>query len=254
MARRQSIITGLILTAILTGVSAQEQPDLVGLWRFEVVEDEKDPRCGQLTTIGEMHVTKKITARAYRGNTQVLHQSDRCGTIGHATTGFTMRIRDNNVSVDYDEEQGWADETLVFDGESLTGSDAEGTEMKFVRVVEREIGTAAIDMGALNEYLESLRPDYSAALRKEYGANMLQNLRKTGLSREESMEVAVTTIDRMTDCVLDIVRQDVVAMGISLEDLKTNRSRYQMLQPESVDYREIECVYDTATNAGVIIH
>jgi len=252
--QRTLLVATFLAYAFASAAHAQDQPNLVGLWRFEVIDSETNPRCGDVTTIGEMNVTKKITARAYRGQTQVLHQSDRCGTIGHDTSGFTLRIRDNKVSVDYDEEEGWADEALVLDGDTLTGKDTAGTEVKFVRAVAQEIGTGDIDMGALNEYLESLRDDYSAALRKEYGANMLQNLRKTGLSREEAMEVAVTTIDRMTDCVLDIVRKDVVAMGISLEELKTNRSRYQMLQPDRVDYRNIECVYDTATNAGVVIH
>jgi hypothetical protein len=108
-------------------------------------------------------------------------------------------------------------------------------------------------MTELNQFLDELAPGFNKALRAEYGTKMLQNLRRTGLSREEAIEVATKTVERMTDCVMDLVREEVVAMNIPLEKVRQNQKSV-LMQPQDVDYREIECVYDTALNAGVVIH
>jgi len=244
----------LLMALVLSGLaSAQDAPDLLGSWTFEIIVAEPDQRCGEMRTIGEMNVTKKITARAYRGHTRSHHQTERCGKIGFADSDFTLRIRDNKVTIEYDEEEGWASDTLLLDGKEMTGADEEGIEFRFVKQEAETVVAVEIDMTELNQFLDELAPGFNKELRAEYGTKMLQNLRRTGLSREEAKQVATKTVERMTDCVMDLVREEVVAMNVPLEKVKQNQKSL-LMQPEDVDYREIECVYDTALNAGVVIH
>jgi hypothetical protein len=244
-----------VMLALSGMASAQDTPDLLGIWTFEVVVAEPDRRCGQMRTIGEMNVTKKITARAHQRHTKTHHQTERCGKIGFADSGFTLRIRDNKVTIEYDEEEGWASDTLLLDGKEMTGADAGGIEFTFVKQEVKTVAVAVanIDMTELNQFLDELAPGFNKALRAEYGTKMLHNLRRTGMSREEAIEVATKTVERMTDCVMDLVREEVVAMNIPLEKVRQNQKSV-LMQPQDVDYREIECVYDTALNAGVVIH
>jgi len=248
-------LTLLMALALSGPASAQDAPELLGTWSFEIAVAEPDRRCGEMKTIGEMNVTKKITARAYRGHTRTHHQTERCGKIGFADSDFTLRIRDNKITIEYDEEEGWASDTLLLKGTEMTGADEDGIGFTFIKQEQKEETVAAvnIDMTELNQFLGELAPGFNQALRAEYGAKMLQNLRRTGLSRDEAKEVALKTIERMTDCVMDLVREEVVGMNTPLEKIKQNQ-RSVLMQPEDVDYREIECVYDTALNAGVIIH
>jgi hypothetical protein len=206
-----------------------------------------------MKTIGEMNVTKKITARAYRGHTRTHHQTEKCGKIGFADSDFTLRIRDKKVTIEYDEEAGWPSDTLLFQGNEMTGADADGIDYTFVKQEVETTVVVDIDITELNEFLAELAPGFNKELRAEYGSKMLQNLRRTGLSRDEAKEVALKTIERMTDCVIDLVREEVVAMDIPLEKIRSNQKSV-LMQPEDVDYRDIECVYDTALNAGVVIH
>lgn len=245
----------ILLLALALGdlATAQDGPDLLGTWTFEVAAAEPDRRCGQMKTIGEMNVTKKITARAYRGHTRTHHQTERCGKIGFADSDFTLRIRDNKVTIEYDEEEGWASDTLLLQGTEMSGSDTDGTEFTFVKQQEETVVPVTIDVTELDSFLAELAPGFNKALRAEYGAKMLQNLRRTGLSRDEAKEVALTTVERMTDCVMDMVREQVIGMNMPLENVKRNQKSI-LMQPEDVDYRKIECVYDTAMNAGVIIY
>ena len=244
----------LLVALALSGMaSAQDAPDLLGTWTFEVVVAEPDRRCGQMRTIGEMNVTMKITARAYRGHTRTHHQTEGCGKIGFADSDFTLRIRDNKVTIEYDEEEGWASDTLLLDGKEMTGADAGGIEFTFVKQEEELAVVTEIETTELDQFLDELAPGFNRELRAEFGTKMLQNLRRTGLSREEAKEVATKTVERMTDCVMDLLREEVVAMNIPLEKIRNDQESV-LMQPEDVDYREIECVYDTALNAGVIIH
>jgi hypothetical protein len=246
-------IIAIIACCGAVGVAlAQESPDLLGKWSFEVDEAD-DRRCGASKTVGEMDVRKKITARAYRGLTTVRSVTERCGQVSESESGFTLRVRDSRVSIEYDNES-WTSDSLVFDGERLSGFDSAGTPMEFVRqaaVSKNE--PAPEELAALETFLQSLKPELSREIRAEFGQDMLQNLRRTGLTREESVQVASQTVDRMADCVLDLARTEVLDKGLPIDDIINGRSRTALLEPENLDYREVECVYEAALNAGVVI-
>ena len=230
---------------------AQESTDLLGKWRFEL-EEADDPRCGARKTLGEMHVSKKITARAYRGTTTVQSVTDRCGKVSESASGFTLRVRDDRISIEYDEES-WTSDSLVLEGDRLNGYDSAGTPMEFVKQAVTVSERTPEELAALDEFLESLAPDLSRELRAEFGQKMLQNLVRTGLSRDESIQVATQTVDRMTDCILDMARNQILERDIPIDDVVQGRNRTVLLQPENVDFREIECIYEAAQNAGVVI-
>jgi len=243
----------LLVTFAFAGSSlAQDTPDLLGRWAFEISLNEQDERCGEKKTVGEMQVTKKITARAFRGSTTAQTVAEKCGVVGAEESGFTMRVKGNNVSIEYDKE-GWSSETLVLDGDTLSGFDANGTPMEFSRQAEEQMLVSEEELAGLNEFLAELAPEVTLALRQEFGQKMLQNLRRTGLSREESIQVATETLERMTECVLDLAREDLAAQSLPLQEILAGKNPPLVLQPQNIDYREIECINAAAQKAGVVI-
>ena len=246
---------GMIAMALLAATCvalAQEPVDLLGDWTFEVEAADEDPRCGAQKTVGEMHVTKKITARAYRGMTTTQGVSEKCGVVAGDESGFTLRIRGSKVTIEYDNEL-WTSDSLVLDGDTLSGFDSAGNAMEFVRKAEEPAETSTEDLAKLDEFLQGLAPQFSVELRAEFGRKMLQNLRRTGLSRDESIQVATQTIGRMTDCILAMAREEILAQSLPIDDILADKNATILLQPENIDYREIECIYEAAQNAGVVI-
>ena len=247
----KTVIVFIIGCCCAGTVLAQGSPDLLGKWTFEVAEPD-DPRCGASTMVGEMDVRKKITARAYRGSTTVRSITERCGKVSESDSGFTMRVREDRVSIEYDEES-WTSDSLVFDGERLSGFDSAGTPMQFVRLAVTVKEPEPEELAALETFLQGLKPELSREIRTEFGQDMLQNLRRTGLTREESIQVATQTVERMADCVLDMARAEILEKNLSIDDVINGRETTVLLQPENLDYREVECVYEAAQNAGVVI-
>jgi hypothetical protein len=242
----------LVLLVASSAAFAQQPDDLLGRWTFEVEAAAEDPRCGAKKTVGEMKVTKKVTARAYRGVTTTQGVSEQCGVIDRNQSGFTLRVRDEKVTIEYDNEL-WTSDSLVLDGDTLSGFDSAGNAMGFVRMVEQPTEVTAADVARLDEFLQGLAPEFSAGLRAEFGQKMLQNLRRTGLSRDESVQVATQTIERMTDCILAMAREEIMAQSLPIDDIIADKNATILLQPENLDYREIECIYEAAQNAGVVI-
>lgn len=243
----------VLIFLVATGIGfAQEPNELLGKWTFEVKAAGDDPRCGAQKTIGEMHVAKKITARAYRGSTAMQDVSERCGVLGRDESGFTLRVRDDKVDIEYDNEL-WPSESLTLDGDTMSGYDSAGNALEFSRQVEQPPAASDADLAKLDEFLHSLAPEFSTALRAEFGQKMLQNLRRTGLSRDESIQVATQTVERMTDCILAMAREEIIAQSLPIDELLADQSATVLLQPENIDYREIECIHEAAQNAGVVI-
>jgi hypothetical protein len=250
MQLRQTLIL-LLVTSFGVPAFAQNAPDLVGLWSLEK-EESADSRCGASTHVARLDVTKKITGRAYRGRASELRSTADCGVKSLGETSFTLRIRDRAVSIEYDDEA-WPPQTFLLDGNVLVGSDEGGAPVEFVRTEAKTAPAAEIDFGRLDEMLGEMRPELYEQLGNEYGTRMLRNLRRTGLDSKQARQVAEETIWRMADCVIAMVREDLVAMSLPLDELLNDRRATMLLNPKQLDYRKYECIHDTAMNAGVII-
>lgn len=248
------IFLSVTSAAAQIGIANSQQPaELVGRWLMEDTIPDASERCGTRSVSAELDITKKITARAYRGNMRIQEDFENCPGARNMTSGLTVRVRDNAVSIEFDEE-GWREESMLLQGNTLRGSDESGNQTTWIRQADAGETESVVDVDALDAYLDSLIPDYAKALRAEFGAKMLQNLRRTGLTREESIEVATNTVNRMAECVLGMVRAEVIANAIPLETLQRDHSAVNMLEPSEVDYRKIPCVHDAASNAGVMIY
>ncbi len=253
MAVRE-ITVRFVLAAALTcslQAAAQNAPNLVGLWTSEKVDSEKG-RCGATSVITRLDVTKKITARAYRGSVSTLRTSAECGVTPMDDSNFTLRVRDNYVSIEYDEE-GWSSQDLVLKGNMLSGVDEDGAPLQYTRASDRRQRVEQHDFSALDELLAEMRPGLYDELGNEYGTRMLRNLRRTGLDSKQARQVAEETMWRMADCVIAMVREDLVAMSLPMDQLLNSNQARVLLNPKQLDYRDYECIYDTAMNAGVII-
>ena len=242
----------MILLAATFASSTQASDELLGTWTLEISSADDDPRCGAQQTVGEMNVTKKITARAYRGSVTRQDVSERCNAAGRDESGLTLRVRDAKIEVEYDNEL-WPSDSLTRDGDTMSGFDSAGNTMTFWRVVEQSAAVSEADLAKLDEFLQGLAPDFTTALRAEFGQKMLQNLRRTGLSRDESIQVATQTVERMADCILSMAREEIIAQSLPIDDILADKNATILLQPENIDYREIECIYEAAQNAGVVI-
>jgi hypothetical protein len=231
---------------------AQDAPDLLGTWTQETTIPAGDgDRCGDRSISGTLSVTKKITARAYRGTARMMTTLAKCRGGSADESDFTLRVHDDDVSIEYDNE-GWAGETLALEGAKLTGKDAQGTAIEWVKQAEQG-ADAEIDYARFDEYLNKLAPEFRKELRLQFRRNLLINLERTGLSTKEAEQVADQTLDRMTSCVLDMVRDQVAAQHIPLDKLLLDPNAHIYFDPKSIDYRKMDCIYAAAMNAGVVI-
>jgi len=235
--------------------AGQEQPDLVGKWTFTVTGLPDDPRCGATSGGGEMQVTRKVTARAYRGSIRMYRTAERCGVTSIGVSALTVRVRDNDVSIDYDEE-GWAANSLVLDGAVMTGTNEDGVVTEWIKqdAIQDQANIASeADMAKLEEYLASVGPDITERLRDYYNERLQKGLEKTGLNEEQAREITEGTIQRMLSCMLDLVRDDFEVEGLSFQEYLRNSRVSLLINPRAVDFRGIECVQDAGQNAGVTI-
>jgi hypothetical protein len=234
---------------------AQDAPDLLGKWTFEINGLADDLRCGEISEIGEMHVTRKIAARAYRGKVRSQQTSARCSGVVVGESAVTVRIRDNKVTVDYDEED-WTMDTLVLSGDEMSGRDSDGVASHWVReiVTHDQSGSSATpDTGHLETILGEIEPILTAELRSEFGKRLQRGVERSGLSEEEAGQVVDRTIERMTTCVLDSVREKLRAQGIPLGESVANNRTVLVLDPRRMDFKNMECIQDAGQNAGVTI-
>jgi hypothetical protein len=250
-----SRLTLVILAGLACGAQAQEIPDLIGKWTYTVSGLELHERCGQGIEAGELVVERKIAARAYRGKMRAERSFEECQGSNVTESSATIRVKDGNlVTVDYDEE-GWEMERLRFVDGALTGDARGGISTRWVRAVEQvaDEGPTPEQLADLETFLQQVEPDLSATLKSEYFEKLRKSLWKSGLSTEDSVQIATLTIDRMTSCMLDMMRDSVMEQEIPIDKILQEQNVAVVFDPRSVDMRANTCVQDAAWNAGVPI-
>ena len=173
---------------------------------------------------------------------------------GHKGRGAisTLDGRFDTRPVEFDDEA-WTSQSFLLDGNALIGSDNEGAPTEFVRAGAEPVPVEEIDYGRLDELLAEMRPDLYDQLGNEYGTRMLRNLRRTGLDSKQARQVAEETMWRMADCVIGMVREQLVSMSLPLDRLVNDSQARILMDAKRLDYRQYDCIYDTALNAGVTI-
>ena len=244
-----------ILVGVASTVAAQEVPDLLGKWTYTVSGLEMHAQCGPSTDTGELIIERKIAARAYRGRERGERSYEKCKGANVMESSATIRFKEGDlVTVDYDEE-GWEMKRLRYVDGELTGIAGGGVSSRWVRADQQgeDSGPTPQQLADLDEFLEQVRPELSATLKVEYFENLRRNLWKSGLSSEDSVQVAGVTVERMTSCMIDMMRESVMAQEIPVDQILEQQNVAVIFDPRSVDMRSNTCVQDAAWNAGVPI-
>lgn len=246
----------LLLCGFLRAASAQDElPDLLGTWEFTVDGLEIHARCGQGIQTGQLIIDRKVTVRAYRGKARSEQSFEKCEGTNISESTATIRLKDDNlVTVDYDEE-GWSIDRLRYVDGEMTGDDGKGGSTLWVKAAASsdDHGPTAEQLAALDEFLSQVEPELSAEISSEYTSDLQKRLKKTGLDDDEARQVAARTVDRMTACMLEMMRESVLAQEIPVDKILTQKNVEVIFNPQSMDMRAGECVQDASWNAGVRI-
>ena len=233
----------------------QDVTDMLGRWTYTATGIPDDPRCGALSGGGEMQVKRKITARAYRGTVRSYRSTERCKGNLITESAVTVRVRDNKVSIDYDEE-GWTADSLVLNGAAMTGTNESGIVTEWIKqdtVQDQAPTTSEADISELESVLAEIEPKLTSELRSEFGKRLQKGVERSGLSQEEARQVVDRTLARMASCVLDSVRETIRVQNIPLDGSVPDQNIDLMLDPRRMDFKNMECIQDAGQNAGVTI-
>ena len=235
-------------------MAAQDAPDLLGTWAFEVDGLEPHPQCGESLQTGILEIERQVTARAYRGRVRAEDAYESCRGTQTSESLVTVRLKeDGRVTIEYDEE-GLEKERLLLKDGAMTGSRGKGVSTRWERLPEQtSTGPTDDQIAALDAFLASVEPELQTTLRSEYRDNLRKNLLRTGLTGEEAGQVADLTLDRMTSCMLGELRSAVEAQEIPVEKILEEQNVAVVFNPQSVDMRANACIQDAAWNAGVRI-
>jgi len=251
MALRHLFVLTLLYAS---GTLAQGDPDLLGTWTFDVAGLEPHAQCGQSIQKGVLTVERRITARAYRGNVQVEDSYEKCQGTQTSESKVTVRVKDDLVTLEYDED-GWEMERLRLADSVMKGERGDGVTTLWQRLPQLAAPEppTAEQLAALDAFLARMEPELSTKLSAEYRKRLFSSLQNTGLDQVEAGQVADLTIERMTDCMLELMRAEVVAREIPVEKILEEDNVTVIFNPQNVDLRSIQCIDDASWNAGVRI-
>jgi hypothetical protein len=243
----------LMIFGLVNAAFAQDSPDLLGSWAFTVKGRQADPRCGERIETGVLDIERKITPRAYRGKVRTVESSKRCPGSETNRSGATIRVKDDVVTVEYDED-GWAKDRLLLKGNIMEGSRGDGITTRWERAAQ-STGDAptAQQLADLENFLTRIEPELKASLEEQFFDNLEKNLARTGLTGEEASQVAGQTIERMTECMLEELRISVLARKLPIAQVLAQQNLSVVFNPQAMDVQTKQCVEDTSSNAGVRI-
>jgi len=252
----KTILSLFLGIGVACSVLAQDEPpDMLGLWSFEVSGVEAHPRCGEAINTGEMDIYRKIAARAYRANVRAEQSYEKCPGSQFQETTATVRVKDNLITVDYDED-GWSMDRLRLVDGVMTGDNGKGVSTRWERAVDSTPDDDSLSeeqLAELEEFLDLVEPRILESLSDEYTKVLQKGLGKTGLEDADAAGVAELTLERMSACMVDMIRKEAITQQVPLGEILKYDSTIRGFNPKGVDFRGLECVDDAFMNAGVRI-
>ncbi len=248
-------LTFVILVSLSCSAVAQEVPDLLGKWTYTVSGLEPHARCGRGNETGELIVERKVAARAYRGKARVEQSYEKCPGSQFQESTATVRVKGNLITVDYDED-GWSKERLRLVDGVMTGDDGKGVSTRWERAVDTAPDDDSLNeeqLAELEEFLDLVEPRILESLSDEYTKALQKGLGKTGLEDEDAADVADLTLERMSACMVDMIRKEAITQQVPLGEILKYDSTIKGFNPKGVDFRGLDCVDDAFMNAGVRI-
>ena len=168
----------------------------------------------------------------------------------------TIRVKDGNlVTIDYDED-GWLMVRVRYVDGTMSGDVGNGVSVTWERLEEQsdDGGLTEEQLAELDEFIGALEPELSSALGDEFSEKYRKYLYKSGLSESDASQVADLTVERMTSCMLNMMRESVVVQEVPIEQILTQRGVALIFDPNNVDSRTEECIQDAERNAGIRIY
>jgi hypothetical protein len=253
MAQRLTLLMLMALSSVALG---QEVPDLTGTWQYTVHGLPVHERCGQAQQVGELVIDRKITARAYRGKARSVRSMEKCPGTDASESTATIRVKDGNlVTIDYDEDTWTMDRLRYVDG-TMSGDLGDGISTTWQRFEEQgdDGGLTDEQIAEVDEFIGTIEPELNAALVEAFHEKYRKYLHKTGLSKADSSQVADLTVNRMTTCMLTMMRKSVLVQEVPISQLVSQRGVTFIFDPDNVDARTAECIKDAERNAGIRIY
>jgi len=250
-----SLIFAILSSCLISAAMAQEAPDMTGVWNYTVSGLEAHPRCGEAIETGEVNINRKVAARAYRANVRAERSYEKCPGSQFQESTATVRVKENLITVDYDEE-GWSKHRLRLVEGVMTGDDGKGVSTHWVRAVDTGPDNDSLSeeqLAELEEFLGLVEPRILESLDDEYAEVLQKGLGKTGLEDSDAADVAELTLERMSSCMVDMIRQEAITQQVPLGEILKYDSTMKGFNPKGVDFRGLDCVDDAFMNAGVRI-
>ena len=252
-----SLIFAILSSCLISAAMAQDElPDLLGHWDYVVGGQEAHPQCGEAIHVGDLVVERKITARAWRGRARGEQSYEKCPGTRVTESAATIRIKDSNlVTIDYDED-GWSMDRLRLVDGVMTGDNGKGVSTRWERAVDSTPDDDSLSeeqLAELEKFLGLVEPRIMESLSVEYAKALQKGLGKTGLEDADAAGVAELTLERMSACMVDMIRKEAITQQVPLGEILKYDSTIRGFNPKGVDFRGLDCVDDAFMNAGVRI-
>lgn len=252
--KARTLYLALLVSTIAAAAQAQDAPDLLGEWVFTGTDHPAGGRCGEVMLAGQLLITKKITLRAYRGKFSVRESTAKCRNVLSRSSGLTVRIKGDKVSIEYDND-GWESEALVLTDLVMSGKRSNGVNTTWVKQgsVQGAVTITLDEEEELAALFRTLEPEFANELRRTLGGRIRAAIEKTGVNAKDARRMSDQTLDRMAACTTASLQKQVRAEPDLLARVLMGGRNTPAINPRSVDYANIECIQAAALNVGVVI-
>lgn len=235
----------LAFFALYENARAQDD-DLLGTWQIISTLGGAQGRCGSPLSYGELEITAKEVGEkktVYTGNVTAWMSSQRCLDVVKDTTTARLVARGTRVSLSYGNEE-WGSEMLVRDGDTMSGIDANGLEVAWVRPGELPLSLNA----------PMVKQNIITNMTKERVGELREVLIAGGHDEADVDAIVTTLIDGLATCVIDVAQVQAAVQRLPYDELlkiydpisgdQPNSRVVRRLDRTAVEARTRACFYE----------